>query len=361
MKKVFLYAYDQVNLGDDLFIETLLKKYPHIQFIMISQTSYGKMFKEYDNLKIIDDKKGFYYILSKIKPSIIAKYKHFLQKKSAAVVYIGGSIFIEYPEWSNIANWWKFVADNYNLYVLGANFGPYHTVAYKNAMEKCFEKCKDVCFRDRYSKHLFESIGTVRYAADILFSYDVPLIKEHKKQIFVSMISCEDKDLGRDFKRISQSSYERKMIEIIQKYISKGYNVLLASFCEKEGDLKVVSRIMKKVQCEKIKIVSYNGYNRKEFLVEMMSSEYIISARFHGIILGMVAGIPVYPIIYSDKTKYVLEDVGFAGKIGDLRKIDEINFENSFENLRKEYCLEVNNQIKESKAHFVKLDHVLGE
>ena len=41
----------------------------------------------------------------------------------------------------------------------------------------------------------------------------------------------------------------------------------------------------------------------------MSSSVYIIAARFHGTILGLAAEKSVFPILYSDKTKYVLEDL----------------------------------------------------
>lgn len=45
MKKVFLYAYDKINLGDDLFIENLVNRYPHVKFIMISNKENKNNFK----------------------------------------------------------------------------------------------------------------------------------------------------------------------------------------------------------------------------------------------------------------------------------------------------------------------------
>ena len=32
MNSVFLYAYDRQNLGDDLFVHTITKRYPDVQF-----------------------------------------------------------------------------------------------------------------------------------------------------------------------------------------------------------------------------------------------------------------------------------------------------------------------------------------
>ena len=33
MKRIFLYAYDKINLGDDLFISFITNRYPDIYFI----------------------------------------------------------------------------------------------------------------------------------------------------------------------------------------------------------------------------------------------------------------------------------------------------------------------------------------
>lgn len=36
MKRIFLYAYDKVNLGDDLFIRYITNKYQNTKFYMVS-------------------------------------------------------------------------------------------------------------------------------------------------------------------------------------------------------------------------------------------------------------------------------------------------------------------------------------
>ena len=40
---------------------------------------------------------------------------------------------------------------------------------------------KDVCFRDRYSQGLFEN-DKVRYAPDILFGYNMPVVKNKERK-----------------------------------------------------------------------------------------------------------------------------------------------------------------------------------
>lgn len=95
-------------------------------------------------------------------------------------------------------------------------------------------------------------------------------------------------------------------------------------------------------------------------LEEMSCSIYIIAARFHGTILGLTAGKSVFPILYSDKTKYVLEDLGFHGEYADLRDPDSLSFENAKKNLESGYKIDVTESVQKAEKHFEKLDEFLN-
>ena len=63
-------------------------------------------------------------------------------------------------------------------------------------------------------------------------------------------------------------------------------------------------------------------------------------------------------MMYSDKTKNVLEDMNFKGKILDIRKLDSFNAEEiSKENMT--YKQDCEFKIKDAQKHFEKLDKVL--
>ena len=49
MKKVFLYAYDKQNLGDDLFIYTICNRYPKTKFYLWSDEQNKEIFKKVKN------------------------------------------------------------------------------------------------------------------------------------------------------------------------------------------------------------------------------------------------------------------------------------------------------------------------
>ena len=54
MKRVFLYAYDKQNLGDDLFVYTITKRYPDVRFYMWSDKVNQIIFQSLHNLKVVD-------------------------------------------------------------------------------------------------------------------------------------------------------------------------------------------------------------------------------------------------------------------------------------------------------------------
>ena len=77
-------------------------------------------------------------------------------------------------------------------------------------------------------------------------------------------------------------------------------------------------------------------------------------------VLGLAAGKSVFPILYSDKTKYVLEDLGFHGEYADLRDPDSLSFENAKKNLESGYKIDVTESIQNAEKHFEKLDEFLN-
>lgn len=361
MKKIFLYAYDHINLGDDLFIETIVNRYPDTEFYFWTNDKNRKVFQTQKNLKIIDENSAKIKLLRKIRPSLAARYKSDIQKKCDAQVYIGGSIFMEYPTWKNIVSWWDHQSRNYPFFVLGANFGPYHTEEYCDEMNRIYTHLKDICFRDRYSKSLFAQNHNVRQAPDILFSYPMPKVEENKKQIFISVISYKDKELSSDFDQMTNEEYIEKMAQISSGFTKQGYKVILASFCREEGDLDAAEEIKNRSeQKQNITTFDYDGTNRKQLLEEMSRSVYIIAARFHGTILGLAAEKTVFPILYSDKTKYVLQDIGFCGEYADLRNPESLSFENARKNLESKYKINVTESVKNAEKHFEKLDEFLN-
>lgn len=361
MKKIFLYAYDHMNLGDDLFVRTIADRYLGVRFYLWSDKKNYEVFKNNRNIKVINQNAGIIKILKKIRPSLVIRLQEILKNKCDAIVYIGGSIFMEYPTWENIVNWWKYQVEKYDVYVLGANFGPYQSSKYKLKMEENMKKMKDICFRDRYSYQLFESLPQARFAPDILFSYPIESVEKKKKQIYISVINCKKKEEGKYSQYRKQ--YEKILKKIMMYYLDENYIIKLVSFCKEEGDeetiIDVLNTFQKHNKINQIQQLNYDGTNHKEVIMELVSSEYVIATRFHAIILGMVGKQKMYPIVYSDKSKNMLEDIGFKGNYLSFSELDKFKMEDVIQNKARYSLVDIGYIQEQSKKHFMYLDSIL--
>ncbi len=361
MKHVFLYAYDKVNFGDDLFIRTITGRYPDTKFYLWSDSLNQKNFADVHNLTVIDQKAKPICTIGKIWPSFPSRYRTWIEDRCDAVVYIGGSIFMEYPQWERYVMWWKAKALRNRMYVLGANWGPYSTPAYKDGIAEAFASMQDVCFRDYFSQKTFEDVPCVRYAPDILFSYPMPQCQVKEKQIFVSLIHCG----GDDHAELCsyKAAYIDNMSSLLKRYLEDGCSIILASFCKHEGDDIAVSEILGNLITDdfagRISTLSYDGTNGSALLNAISESDYVIASRFHGVILALAAGRPVLPVIYSDKTLHTLDSIGFQGGRFDLRSAEPISYEESKENWSNSNAIQMDALCAAAQKHFLKLDLML--
>ena len=133
--KVFVNAYLENNLGDDLFFEILKNRYNGNKFYVMSSS-----IKKEDNVVVYKNK-----FINKIIRRF--ELKKLITNKCDLIVSIGGSMYMEQKNDTNR----KFFLGKKPYYILGSNFGPYHSERYFNNAHKFFEKAEDVCFRDKYS------------------------------------------------------------------------------------------------------------------------------------------------------------------------------------------------------------------
>lgn len=361
MKKVFLKAYCKNNLGDDLFLQIISNRYDN-NFLSICSPKY-KYYNRFDNIRF--NKSYIEYYIYRILEKILKK-KNILESKyledTDIILNIGGSIFIENKN-DNIDTLKKrfdFYNNSIPYFILGANFGPYHNEYYKDYIgKKIFGFSKDVCFRDEYSYNLFKTTEKVRMASDIVFSLDTSSIKiSNSKNVIISVIDCKNR-----FSNKTTHVYEKKIIDMIAYFDQLNYNVTLMSFCKAEGDEIAIKRIEKKLKIE-LPAVNVNKYfykgNINEALNVIGDSQIVVGSRFHANVLGMLFDKTVIPIAYSDKTINLLKDIRYAGKIFDIRNIDELDIKNITETDLK-YKLDISKQKKDAHNHFLVLDKYLNK
>ena len=312
MKKIFVMAYLRNNLGDDMFVMELLNRYPDVEFyVEVVDMKYAKALEKKNNVKIIINENETFEKID------INQYDGY--------VYIGGSIFMEGGKVYNLdEGCLEFVKKckilNKPFYYIGSNYGPYQTEKYFNLSKETFKQCTDLCFRDQYSYNLFKDISTVRYAPDVLFSYEIEECNKEKDTIGISIIDLEI----RENLRHKEDEHIQFLFNNINFYLKNGKNIYLFSFCNDEGDEKAIQKILNKFKNSdyknRITVVRYNE-NIEEFLAIYKKMEYMICQRFHSLVLSYICNQKFYVISYSQKICNIIKELNLCDKYIKLEEI----------------------------------------
>lgn len=316
MKKIYVLAYYNMNLGDDLFIHMLADRYYDTELLICCNPQKTVGFYNKKNIHVISYIK---WLLLKAKKRLLMNQKPIVDqsyiRKADAIIKIGGSIFIEYDGWSK--NW---IDTTKPLFIIGANYGPAKTKEYYNIAREKIASAEHCCFRDQQSYMLFSDLGNVGVAPDIIFGLNIrDIVKknEHCKGIGISIIDLEHRiDLCE-----YMDDYVSSIAYLADYFISNSIPVTLLGFCQNEGDGKAIEDIL--VKCKHrdlVKTTIYNG-DYIAFLEAMESCETIVATRFHAMILGWIMEKNVVPIIYSSKQRNVINDVNFNGYVFELPDI----------------------------------------
>lgn len=322
MKLIRLYAYLQDNLGDDLMVDILLKRYPNYKFIFgdynfgISNEASLKYlsYKNYNCIRNIIVKFGklnhFVNIITHNKKTdwLLKLIDRIIDKLSICSVYIGGSIFIQPQEVSVdsiISNEQNKMRGNPH-FIIGSNFGPYYDQSFPDAFHTFFEQCAGVCFRDKKSYELFRDIPVVNYAPDVVFNYSECPVVQICNNIIISVIDFSKRQELIDYK----DTYEHLIINICEHSIDSGLSPVLVSFCDAEGDMNAIQRVLDSLDdYYKPKAKAYSYDNVESMIRLFASAKGIICTRFHSMILALKLNKPFWCFSYNEKIINVLNDI----------------------------------------------------
>lgn len=318
-KTVYVKAYCKKNLGDDLFLRILVRRYPSVAFYFCEKHDLLRAVSEERNV-VIAGRLEFLWLrlIRKIENKSVYVENRRMLRKANAMVRIGGSVFIESTNWKHKLD----IRGNQPKFYVGCNFGPYKTQEYFDYQRGMIAQSQDACFRDSYSYSLFADLPNVRLAPDVVWGYpDFPEVNPNGRGIAISVINLEDRDALRE--RID--NYEDTIREICRLGQKKQLSVKLLSFCTYEKDPSVIKRILDGLDStEGIQTVFYEG-DIDSALDAINDCQMVIATRFHAMIIGWSLEKSVIPIIYSEKQTNTLKDIGFQGDAWNLASGDSFD------------------------------------
>ena len=273
-----------------------------------------------------------------------------------AQVYIGGSIFIEFQNDLQYGGYFKNlystrIRPEIPYFILGANFGPYVTESFIEKHRDYFRyQVTDLCLRDQESYKLFQDLENVRYAPDILCTYQLPVCS--KKNLV--LISCIYNQSREEIQAFDNDTYAKKMAELCSYYLNLGKEVCLLSMCSRQQDFEMCQKIQSCVNGQ-VSIAEYNG--DLKYISELFASaEYVIACRFHAMILGWLANTPVFPVFYSNKTQNVIRDFGFSGAYTSIGDFASLSCEQIDANRKNNLIFDIDAMKQAAEKQFLKLD-----
>lgn len=320
-KKILVDVYLAFNLGDDLFLDYLAKHLPDTDFTPFHPGSnYDSFFSGYSNIQSFP-----YSTFDKIKARLgINKLKDYegMAKEFDGLLFLGGGIFREESYWKEVFEYRKSISDAFiNLkkpvWLTGCNFGPFQTEEFLTTYKNLFARVTRISMRDRKSASLFPNLDSLIYAPDMLWNYPLKPYHQIEKQLGISVIAPSHKE-GWTHKEDAYIEAHQKMMG---NFLKKGFRVKLFAFCPAEKDKEICRSIQR--DKKEVEIISYSG-NLEAFLKSWCECSHVIASRFHAIILGMKTGQKILPVVYSEKTSNLLQDLSVGPPYISLKNISNL-------------------------------------
>ena len=363
---IYLEAYLNNNLGDDLMLDLLCRRYENHEFYIGNPNGLEEIACKNKNLHVIPSitptstqivGRAINKVLSYMgipKLQIIRFFsKHYFDLR----VEIGGSIFMQVTRksWINIVRDSKYKCHKCRKNVIiGCNFGPFTDNRFYEEHKRLFRLYDSVTFRDRYSYELFSELKNTAMYPDLVFNADIEK-KAVSNTVGISVISLENRGI-----KGNEALYINGIIELVKRLVAVDKKVKLISFCKNEGDLQTCRTIVQMGKLEQNGVEIFDHQNIEKTLEMIQELDAIVAARFHANIIGLKMNIPTLPVIYSKKTSNVLNDIDFDGYSWDILHGESIDVDSALAQLERVPTIN-KDKIQGAKGHFKYLDEVLDK
>lgn len=312
------------NLGDEIMGEILINflqnKGIRCYLLANNDFTYSNFIDKFSDVAIID-------AVSKnnMKENNIDLY-----------IRIGGSMFPHNTAKEGVFRYhtlykYKMMKKNgVKIYILGCNVGPFISSIGVRATKGIIKLANLVTCRDNETFEFISKIKNKDYYVfpDIVFSRK-DLIRSVKRQDDLLGISVY---MGYTRNLIKHNlAYSNMMVNIVNRYFENKPNGKVKLFVFNSGynsDYPTAHRIYNSIKHKnRVEIIDFNG-DVDSFMDEYNKCSVMIGTRFHSIVLSILCNIPTLPVIYSNKTRNILNDLKYKGPRIEISRCEDIDIDN---------------------------------
>ena len=314
---IYVSAYLDQNLGDDLMIRLLVHHFPEHQFYLhCPDPLYFPDLGAYPNLQPTS------LSLRELGRSTTPRF--------GACLRIGGSIFgmrgrrTPFLRYRDALRVGRMTRRGLKSAIIGCNVNAFSSSLVRRTAQKEFKTI---------------GLATVRDKASLAFA--APLKQDSRLFLFPDMLfslpdafyspqTKTDAPLGvsvyhAKYLPSENETYCRAMAEFCDRYAEEtGKKIHLLAFdAGRENDRLAAEEILGQMKRrESCKIIAHRG-DGSEMLGEIARCGAIVGTRFHAIVLALRLGVPFVPVSYSEKTENLLRDIEYRGPRFDFSRMDD--------------------------------------
>ena len=313
MKKRFVLSgyYGFKNFGDEAILSVLVNKLQQNKdsvTIISSNPEYTKsLYKHIRAIKTFD--------FNNIIPAIY---------KSDILISGGGSLLQDVTSLKSLIYYLLiiFIALFFRkkVIIFAQGIGPINSRFGEFFTKVLLKNCTYISVRDKKSHELMQQWGiNSDLLCDPIFSLNVP-DNSKNKTVAIQLRNC--KGMSNDFLDRLADSVSRNFSD---------FNIEIYSF-QDSIDLDICKTFEKNLNMlnPEIKTTVYSGMSNSEIIESLSKSQYLISMRFHAIIIGLLAGVKTLGINYDIKVEKLAKE--FNLPLIDLKN----DFGNNFELLKSQ-------------------------
>ncbi len=327
--KIFLEAFVDANFGDNLFVQTIVKRYPQHVFYMETkekhEKSYRMLTEQYDNIRLFSNETK----------------KKVIQDMDAMFV-VGGDMFWNEGDYSSLLDSMDVIRKKRGfIAVLGLSLFEEYSRKTQNDLRILFTYADMIVARERRTYDQIKKMAPwvkVKEASDMAFTVDVSEIEKIAPEKGTLGISIRKK-----IPRNTPDAYETycdSMAKVVQGYLEQEESHKVRFLAMSTGvydDARVAADIRNKCASsyrERMECINFEG-NVELYMKEIQACEKLICTRFHALVFAILLKKTFIPIVYEEKTNRLLAAIGYQGLC--QRYEDEMNEKIMLDELKKDF------------------------